>query len=197
MTRYHQHGRSEVVATRRRQIQRQRVKDLLVPTAIYGTMALVAAFMFGSAFGARAAALANGIAADGAKVVATVHGEGAQIYQCRANNAGELRWQFREPVATLISNDKTVRRHFAGPSWELADGSRIEGKVAAQAPGATEKDIPVLRLDVVAHAGDGILSKVDTVQRLNTRGGVFAGACQSAGSLYAEPYSADYVFLSH
>jgi hypothetical protein len=32
---------------------------------------------------------------------------------------------------------------------------------------------------------------------LNTRGGVFSGPCQSAGTLHSEPYSADYVFLSH
>lgn len=197
MTRYFQHGRTGINAARRRQARRGRMKDFLVSAAVYGTMALAAAFMLGSAVGARAATLPDGIAVDGAKVIAMVHGEGAQIYECKANDAGELRWQFREPIATLIANDKTIGRHFAGPSWEYADGSRIQGKVVTQAPGATDKDIPVLRVDVVAHAGEGDLSKVDTVQRLNTKGGIFAGSCDSAGNLHSEPYSADYVFLSH
>jgi len=41
----------------------------------------------------------------------------------------------------------------------------------------------------------GLLSGVTTVQRINTRGGVHAGACDQAGALHSAPYSADYVFL--
>jgi Protein of unknown function (DUF3455) len=33
------------------------------------------------------------------------------------------------------------------------------------------------------------------VQRINTHGGVHAGACDQAGALYSAPYAADYVFL--
>ena len=33
------------------------------------------------------------------------------------------------------------------------------------------------------------------VLRLNTRGGVLAGACPTVGELRAAPYSADYAFL--
>jgi len=39
------------------------------------------------------------------------------------------------------------------------------------------------------------LQNVATVQRINTHGGNFAGTCDRAGDLHAEPYSADYVFL--
>ena len=66
---------------------------------------------------------------------------------------------------------------------------------AANAPGATPADIPWLKLDVVARRGNGLLSGVTTVQRINTRGGVVSGACDKAGSFSSAPYSADYVFL--
>jgi hypothetical protein len=39
------------------------------------------------------------------------------------------------------------------------------------------------------------LNDVTTVQRINTQGGNAEGACQKAGDLHSEPYSADYVFL--
>ena len=57
--------------------------------------------------------------------VLTLHAEGAQVYECKADPAGRLVWEFREPVATLIEAGKTVGRHYAGPHWEHADGSVI------------------------------------------------------------------------
>ena len=122
------------------------------------------------------------------------HAEGAQVYEC-----GEFRanWtlHFREPIATLIVNGQTIGRHYAGPNWELTDGSRVKGKVAATAAGATPEDIPLLKLDVVEHSGDGQLKDATTVLRLNTHGGVLSGRCPTFGALVSVPYSADYVFL--
>jgi Protein of unknown function (DUF3455) len=60
-------------------------------------------------------------------VMLTVHAEGAQIYECKANSGGKVVWQFREPIAALIADGKTVGRHYAGPSWEVADGSAVTG----------------------------------------------------------------------
>jgi hypothetical protein len=48
---------------------------------------------------------------------------------------------------------------------------------------------------VTGHRGSGTLAGVTTVQRINTRGGVHAGACDQAGALHSAPYAADYVFL--
>jgi hypothetical protein len=137
----------------------------------------------------------DAIAAPDQVPIVTVHGEGAQIYECKANAGGRLAWQFREPIATLLLNDKTVGRHFAGPTWALDDGSAITGRTAASAPGATRRDIPWLRLDVTGHSGNGELSIATTVQRINTRGGAMAGPCHRPGALRSVPYSADYVFL--
>ena len=135
------------------------------------------------------------IAAPGETVVATWHAEGAQVYECKAAADGKLAWAFREPIATLLLDGKTVGRHYAGPTWEHMDGSAVVGKVAANAPGATPNDIPLLKLDVVSSRGSGVLTGVTTVQRINTTGGRHEGACDKAGAFRSAPYAADYVFL--
>ena len=111
-----------------------------------------------------------------------------------ADPSGRLVWRFREPIATLLLDGKTIGRHYAGPSWELADGSAVAGKVAGRAPGATPNDIPLLKLEVTSQRGTGRLTGVSTIQRLNTRGGVADGPCAPAGAFLSVPYSADYAF---
>ena len=137
----------------------------------------------------------DSIATAGETLVATIHAEGAQVYECKADASGKLAWQFREPIATLLVDGKTVGRHYAGPNWELADGSAVVAKVAGRAPGATAKDIPLLKLEVTSQRGTGRLAKVTTIQRLNTKGGVGEGLCESAGDFLSVPYSAVYTFL--
>ena len=138
--------------------------------------------------------LPEAIAAPGETVVLSVHAEGAQVYECKAATDGKLAWAFREPIATLLAEGKTVGRHYAGPNWELADGSAIVAKVAGRADGATRADIPLLKLEVVARRGSGDLATVATIQRINTRGGVAEGACDTAGAFLSVPYAADYAF---
>jgi hypothetical protein len=141
-----------------------------------------------------AAEVPETIAARGETLIATAHATGAQIHECKKNSDGKLTWQFREPIATLVIDGKTVGRHFAGPVWEMADGSAVSAKVSAQAPGATANDIPLLRLDVAARYGSGLLSGVTTIQRLNTSGGRADAACDAPGTFLSVPYSADYAF---
>src|SRR2546421_10876903 len=45
-------------------------------------------------------------------------------------NLTATRATFREPIATLLLDGKTVGRHYAGPNWEHADGSAVVAKVA-------------------------------------------------------------------
>ena len=141
------------------------------------------------------AELPDAIAAKGEAVLIEYHAEGAQIYECKAGSDGKLAWAFREPIATLVLDGKTVGRHYAGPSWEYIDGSAVVGKAVGNAPGKSARDIPWLKLEVTAHRGSGALSGVTTVQRINTAGGVHAGACDKAGTFHSAPYAADYVFL--
>jgi Protein of unknown function (DUF3455) len=162
----------------------------LAPTAV--ALASLAALLAGPTAHAQVPGV---IAAPAGTVVLAVHAEGAQVYECKAGADGKLAWQFREPIATLFVDGKTVGRHFAGPSWELADGSAVAGKVARRADGATPKDIPLLELDANSHRGSGQLSGVTTILRLNTKGGVTEGSCDAAGTFLSVPYSADYTFL--
>ena len=139
--------------------------------------------------------LPDAIAAPGQTIVVTLHAEGAQVYECKAGADGKPIWSFREPIATLLADGKTVGRHYAGPNWEYSDGSAVAAKVAGNAPGTTANDIPWLKLDVTSRRGSGVLADVTTVQRINTRGGKRDGACETVGSFLNVPYSADYVFL--
>ena len=153
--------------------------------------------LLGSLTGAPAAEtpLPGAIAAPGETTILSVHAEGAQVYECKAGPDGKLAWAFREPIATLLVDGKTVGRHYAGPNWEHVDGSAVTGKVAGNAPGTAPDDIPWLKLDVVAQRGSGVLTGATTVQRINTKGGKLDGACDKAGGFRSMPYSADYVFL--
>jgi Protein of unknown function (DUF3455) len=127
--------------------------------------------------------------------IATFHAEGAQIYRCQMNAAGRLSWQFREPIATLLDGSRTVGRHYAGPSWELADGTTLTAKVVARGPGATSNDIPWLKLGVETVKGSDPIATATTIRRLNTKGGVADGHCTIEGAFLNVPYSADYTFL--
>lgn len=127
--------------------------------------------------------------------IATIHAEGAQVYRCQADTAGRLSWQFREPIATLLDGAKTVGRHYAGPSWELVDGTKLTAKVVARSPGATSSDIPWLWLSVESVEGRGPIASASTIRRLNTKGGVADGSCTHEGAFLNVPYSADYTFL--
>lgn len=148
-------------------------------------------------------ALAQGPSAlvtENGTIIATLHAEGAQVYECKpdasnaASQAQALTWQFREPIATLTVGGQTIGRHYAGPNWDHVDGSGVKGKVIGSTPGTTLSDIPWLNLEATEHRGNGILSDTATIQRVNTRGGLAKGSCESAGSYLSVPYSADYVF---
>jgi hypothetical protein len=90
-------------------------------------------------------------------VIATLHAEVAQIYECKPDTskpvaqARALTWQFREPIATLMVAGRSVGRHYAGPSWDLVDGGAMKGKLVTSTPAPTANDIPWLELEVVDH----------------------------------------------
>ena len=163
---------------------------------LFKTAALAMLMLSVSVASARAAdPLPDAIAAPGQTVVVTLHAEGAQVYECKAGADGKPIWSFREPIATLLVDGKTVGRHYAGPNWDHVDGSGVTAKVAGNAPGKAANDIPWLKLEVTNRRGSGVLADITTVQRINTKGGKREGACDAVGSFLSEPYSADYVFL--
>lgn len=177
---------SAPVATRRRPFWATRKRRAAIPVIAAGATLAAAALA--------AAELPDVIAAAGETPIVTLHAEGAQVYECKPDSSGKLAWQFREPIATLMSDGKTIGRHFAGPVWELDDGSTVAGKVAARAPGATAADIPLLKLAATPQHDRGLLAGATTIQRINTRGGAAEGACDRAGTMLSVPYAADYAF---
>ena len=157
---------------------------------------LTAIFLTGSLANATAqTSLPEAIAAPGETAILTLHAEGAQVYECKTSADGALAWAFREPIATLFADGKTVGRHYAGPTWEHVDGSAVVGQVLGTAPGQVAMDIPWLKLGVNSRRGSGVLGPATTVQRINTMGGKLNGACYKPGTYESVPYSADYVFL--
>lgn len=165
-------------------------------SALFKNAALTAIFLIGSLTAAHAqTAIPDAIAAPGETAILMLHAEGAQVYECKSGTDGALTWTLREPIATLLQNGKTVGRHYAGPTWEVGDGSTIVGQVAGTSPGSVAMDIPWLKLTVTSKRGTGVLSAVTTVQRINTVGGRLIGACYKPGTYESVPYAADYVFL--
>jgi hypothetical protein len=126
-----------------------------------------------------------------------VHAQGDQIYTCKSD-AAQFTWTLKAPDAQLFDKDgKLVGKHFAGPSWEANDGSRVTGKTVASAPSPDADSIPWLLIKILSHDGQGVLSRASTVQRLNTKGGkapVSGCDASHAEQEVRAPYSADYLF---
>jgi hypothetical protein len=126
------------------------------------------------------------------------HAKGDQIYTCK-EGATQFVWTLKGPEAQLADKDgKPFGKHYAGPTWEANDGSRITGKAAANAPSPDNDSIPWLLVTVVSHSGEGVLARVTSIQRLNTKGGKApASGCDSAhaGQDVRVPYTADYLFF--
>jgi hypothetical protein len=126
-----------------------------------------------------------------------VHAKGDQVYICKGD-AEQFTWTLKAPDAQLFDKDgKPFGRHFAGPSWEANDGSRVVGKAVGNSPSPDPDSIPWLLVTILSHDGSGVLSRVTTIQRLNTKGGkapVSGCDASHAGQEVRAPYSADYRF---
>jgi Protein of unknown function (DUF3455) len=130
-----------------------------------------------------------------------LHAVGVQIYQCAAakGDAARFEWTLKAPEAALFDRSgQQIGKHFAGPTWEARDGSKVVGEVAARAtpdPGA----IAWLLLNAKSTSGSGVFGAVRFVQRLRTVGGnAPADGCDqaTAGSEVRVPYSAEYWFYA-
>lgn len=110
----------------------------------------------------------------GYTVAFTAKATGVQIYTSTAE-AGAPKWTFEAPLAELSGTAGAIH-HYAGPSWEAADGSKVTRDTATPVitvPAAdASRDIPWLLVKVVADPTAGALSKVAYVQRISTEGGV-------------------------
>src|ERR1700738_1122349 len=110
-----------------------------------------------------------------------VHAKGDQIYTCKGD-AAQFTWVLKAPDAQLFDKDgKPFGKHFAGPTWEAHDGSRVSGKAVANAPSPDSDSIPWLLVTVVSRSGEGVLARVTSIERINTKGGrAPASGCDAA-----------------
>lgn len=136
----------------------------------------------------------------GEQLFLTLQAKGDQVYICK-EGATRIAWILKEPDAQLFyRNGKPFGKHFAGPTWEASDGSRVIGQAAADAPSPDPNSIPWLLLHVVRHEGStGVLSQATSIQRINTKGGKAPeSGCDSvnAGHETRVPYTADYLFYA-
>jgi hypothetical protein len=133
------------------------------------------------------------------RILLQVHATGDQIYTCK-EDGGAFSWTLKAPDAQLFDKSgKPFGKHFAGPSWEANDSSRVTGKAVANVPSPDADSIPWLLVTVVSRSGEGVLARVTSIQRINTKGGKApASACDAehAGQESRAPYSADYVFFA-
>jgi len=131
-----------------------------------------------------------------------VPAKGVQIYECRArtDQVGGDAWAFVAPEADLFdARGNRTGRHYAGPHWEAADGSKILGTVKERADAPVADAIPWLLLSARSVGSEGSFSKVTSIQRVNTVGGVApkTGCSQAtAGTPARIDYTADYYFFT-
>jgi hypothetical protein len=124
---------------------------------------------------------------------------GSQIYVCAAKPGdGGFAWSFKAPDAVLAgADDKPMAKHYAGPTWEAGDGSKVVGEAVANVPAPEGKGVPWLLLKAKSHEGTGQFAAVSYIQRLDTMGGAAPSAgCDAAhvGQEQPVPYTAIYVF---
>jgi hypothetical protein len=134
------------------------------------------------------------------KLLQVVPARGVQIYECRLKaDAAGYEWVLVAPEADLYDErGRRIGRHYVGPHWEAEDGSRIAGTVKARADAPAAGAIPWLLLQARSEGGEGAFSRVSSVQRIHTVGGVAPTAgCSAAraGASARVPYTADYVLF--
>jgi len=136
----------------------------------------------------------------GEEVVLLAHASGSQVYSCRGGADGKFAWTLKAPDAELKDeNGKVIGSHFAGPTWKLKDGSEVTGKAVAHADSDDPNSIQWLLVDAVGHAGNGLLTKVTTIQRVKTHGGKPpANGCDEPhrDGETKSSYTADYYFYA-
>ncbi|APV52412.1 hypothetical protein BWI17_11740 [Betaproteobacteria bacterium GR16-43] len=138
----------------------------------------------------------------GERAAERIAARGVQVYQCRATPGATAAagWVFVAPEADLFdAQGRGAGKHYAGPHWEAADGSKIIGTVKTRADAPQAGAIPWLLLAARSVGAEGRFSKVTSVQRINTVGGVApAQGCDTGavGTTQRVPYTADYVMFT-
>jgi len=125
---------------------------------------------------------------------------GVQIYECgvSSGDAARYQWIFKAPEASLSTpHGKSLGKHYAGPSWEAEDGSKVVARVKASDAEHDPSSIPWLLLNATANSGPGVFAHTTSVQRLFTVSGKApVDGCDQVhlGAQARVTYSAQYYF---
>ncbi|MGN8118622.1 DUF3455 domain-containing protein [Labrys sp. 22185] len=130
----------------------------------------------------------------------TAKARGLQVYTSTAEAGAAPKWVLEAPVAELAAKPGAVH-HYAGPSWEATDGSKIvrdkDTAVVTVPAKKASADIPWLLVKVTADPAAGVLDKIGYVQRIATHGGVAPTAPPvRTGTKVGVPYTATYAFYA-
>jgi hypothetical protein len=106
----------------------------------------------------------------------------------------------KTPEADLFdARGKKIGHHYGGPSWASSDGSKVTGELKGSEPSTEASAIPWLLLSARTHEGRGIFSRLNSIQRLETRGGKAPSEACDQSSIDKQlqvPYTAVYYFYN-
>ena len=133
----------------------------------------------------------------GETLVLKAQASGVQIYTCVQGENGERLWTLKAPEAVLQNGKgRVIGSHFSGPTWKHRDGSEITAKPVARVESPDHQAIPWLLLTVTGRTGDGVLSRVTSIQRVKTTGGRAPTIPCASDAEVRVPYTAEYCFYA-
>ena len=126
---------------------------------------------------------------------------GSQIYTCQQDKDGKYAWTLKAPEAELRdAQGAVIGRHYAGPTWKHNDGSEVTGKAVGRVDSPDSDSIPWLLVAASGHSGEGVFSRVTSIQRIHTHAGQPppAADCNAPkqGTETKSSYTAEYVFFA-
>ncbi|MBW4684005.1 MAG: DUF3455 domain-containing protein [Komarekiella atlantica HA4396-MV6] len=136
---------------------------------------------------------------NGQKLLLKASAKGTQIYVCKAKSEypDQYEWTLKAPDAVLLNEQgQDLGKHYAGPTWEAKDGSKVVAKVKSKANAPQDGTIPWLLLEARSHEGNGMFRQVNWIQRINTVDGTPVQGCNefSQNREIRVNYTADYLF---
>ena len=136
-------------------------------------------------------------------VVLRTLASGSQIYTCQQGQGpdGKYAWALKAPEAELRDTQGAlIGKHYAGPTWKHNDGSEVTGKAVARVDSPDSDSIPWLLVSASGHSGEGVFSRVTSIQRIHTHGGQPPPAADCTASKQGpeskSSYTAEYVFYA-
>lgn len=125
-------------------------------------------------------------------VVLQAKGDGVQIYGCT-----DGKWALKGPDARLLDAlNRVIGKHFAGPAWQLNDGSVVKGALVSSKPAPDGVSAAWLLLKAVPGSGSGKFATVAFIRRTETHGGAAPARACAVSDVERVPYTATYTFYA-